>query len=700
MYLMSPDAGRYTLVICEKPDAARRVSEALSDGSAQSLIVEGTTAFTFRREGEDFVVCSAQGHLYAVSDPFEERAVYPVFDVEWYSSDLVDEDSMSAARRISAIRKLAAGASKFVNACDFDVEGETIGFNVLRYACGGKEGRALRAKFSTLTRDDLVSAFREAKPQAGEGLARAGRARHLIDFVWGVNLSRVLSQSAPNSGHRYRTVSVGRVQGPTLNFLVQREREVREFVPLPFWKVSGVFEKDGRRITAEFSKEMVETNADAQRVRKECLGKEAVARRVRRNVVQVGPPTPFNIGDLQKEAYKAFGFSPSRTLQIAERLYLGALISYPRTGSQRLPGSIDHGAILRGIGNIGEYSSDARELLGGELKPVQGPKEDQAHPAIHPTGEKPRRPLDPSQAAVFDLVVRRFLAAFGPSARRELVDVGISVGEHEFRLGGGRTVYPGWTKYYGRYVGLRDAEVPRIAEGDKLRVVDVKVEEKFEQRPSRYNQSSLLEKMEHEMIGTKATRADVIATLAGRGYVSGERMEVTDLGLSVVETMQKYAPPIVTTKLTRDIEERLEEVEGGSRREGALVRETVRSIAEQLARFNDNEEEVGRKIDAALMATVAASYVLGRCPVCKTGQLRVIRSKKTKKRFVGCSNYASGCRASAPLPQRGAIKATAKACQHCSWPVIYVMGGRFPWRLCVNADCPAKGGKKREVPAV
>ncbi len=697
--MMPPGAGGYTLVVCEKPDAARRVSEALSDGNLQSLVVEGTTVFTFRREGEDFVVCSAQGHLYAVSDPFEERAVYPVFDVEWYSSDLV-EDGSNTARRISAIRKLAAGASKFVNACDFDVEGETIGFNVLRYACAGKEVHALRAKFSTLTRSDLVSAFREAKPQAGQGLARAGRARHLIDFVWGVNLSRVLSQSAPNSGHRYRTVSVGRVQGPTLNFLVQREREIREFVPVPFWKLSGIFEKDGKKLVAEYSKESVGASANAQRVREECLGKEAVVRRVRRTGVQVGPPVPFNIGDLQKEAYRAFGFSPSRTLQLAERLYLGALISYPRTGSQRLPASIDFGTIMRGVGRIEAYANYANELLAGDLKPVQGPKEDQAHPAIHPTGEKPRQPLDSSESALFDLVVRRFLAAFGPSARRELVDVGILVGEHEFRLGGGRTVYQGWTKYYGRYVGLRDAEVPRIAEGDRFGVVDVKVEEKFEQRPSRYNQSSLLEKMEKERIGTKATRADVIATLVGRGYVSGESMEVTDLGLSVVETMQKYAPTIVTTELTRDIEEKLEEVEGGSGGEVALVRETVRSIAEQLGMLHENQEEVERQIDRALMATVGASYVLGRCPVCRAGQLKVVRSKKTKKRFVGCSNYASGCKASAPLPQRGTIKATTKACQHCSWPIVDVMGGRAPWRLCVNIDCPDKRGRKREVPAV
>ena len=167
-------------------------------------------------------------------------------------------------------------------------------------------------------------------------------------------------------------------------------------------------------------------------------------------------------------------------------------------------------------------------------------------------------------------------------------------------------------------------------------------------------------------------------------------MEVTDLGLAVVQTMSRYAPSVVGTGLTREIEGKLEGVEGGSQREAALLRETVRTIAGQLTELSLNEDAVGREIDSAQMKTVAKSFVLGGCPVCKKGELRVIRSKTTKKRFVGCSNYSSGCRASAPLPQRGTIRATVKPCEHCSWPVIYVLGSGRPWRLCVNPGCPAK----------
>ncbi len=167
-------------------------------------------------------------------------------------------------------------------------------------------------------------------------------------------------------------------------------------------------------------------------------------------------------------------------------------------------------------------------------------------------------------------------------------------------------------------------------------------------------------------------------------------MEVSDLGLSVLETMAQYAPSIIGTGLTSEIEGKLEVVEGGTGGDADLLRGTVRSIFGQLAELSANEEAVGREIDSALTATAAKAFVLGRCPVCKSGDLRIIRSRTTKKRFVGCSNYSNGCHASAPLPQKGAIRPTLKPCGHCQWPVVYVNGGRRPWRLCVNPKCPGR----------
>jgi DNA topoisomerase-1 len=465
-------------------------------------------------------------------------------------------------------------------------------------------------------------------------------------------------------------------------------------VPTPFWRVDGVFEGDGRRFVAAYWKERIETRSEAEEIRDTCVGKDGVVSAINRNVVLVPPLPPFNIGDLQKEAFRAFGFSPSRTLQIAERLYLGALVSYPRTGSQKLPPSIDFEGILRGLHGVAAYSKEAEELLSGKLRPVEGIKDDQAHPAIHPTGEHPKRPLEPSELKVYDMVVRRFLSTFAPAAKREIVLMTVAVEGHEFKLGGSTTIYPGWTKYYSRYWSTKDVEALRLDQGDRVRAAEVRVEEKFRERPARYNQSSLLEKMEDEKIGTKATRAEVIATLLSRGYAEGENLVMTGLGLSVVEIMERYAPSIVTTELTRRIEERLEAVEEGKEDGRNLIRETVQSASEQLVDLRSNAESVGREIGGALETSGAMADLLGVCPICRTGRLRVIRSKKTGKRFVGCTNYSVGCRASAPLPQRGELRKTEKQCQRCSWPVVYVVRGRSAWRFCVNPNCPSKAGGK------
>jgi DNA topoisomerase-1 len=416
---------------------------------------------------------------------------------------------------------------------------------------------------------------------------------------------------------------------------------------------------------------------------------------VSRRLVKLAPPTPFNIGDLQREAYRAFGFSPSLTLRIAERLYLDALISYPRTSSQKLPPSIDYPKILRGLGRLAPYRQLVQELLAGPLKPREGAKDDPAHPAIYPTGEVPQRELDSRESKLYDLIVRRFFAVFGEEAHQERVRAHILVEGYGFKLAGRRTVKEGWLRYYGLYSGVEEAPIPPLEEGDRLQVVSIDVLEKFERPPPRYNQSSLLQKMEEEGIGTKTTRADIIKTLYDRGYVVGESMEVTDMGFKVVELMKRHSSIIVSTEMTRAIERDLEAIEQGTIRGEEVVERAILSLAEALPQIKGLEVEIGREIRKAVISTVRAQNLLGPCPVCGTGNLTIIRSIRSRKRFVGCTNYSKGCRASAPLPQRGSIKATGKACPHCNWPIIDVFTGRGrPWRLCVNPKCPGK--KARE----
>src|SRR2546428_998024 len=201
---------------------------------------------------------------------------------------------------------------------------------------------------------------------------------------------------------------------------------------------------------------------------------------------------------------------------------------------------------------------EAGERGKGVLRPKEGSKSDTAHPAVYPTGERPRRALSSWETRLFDLVVRRFMATFAPNAVRARESVTIRVGEYEFRANGTRTVKEGWLRYYGKYSGREEKFLPVLKKGDEVEVVSIESTEEFTTPPSRYNQSSLLEAMERENLGTKATRAEIISTLIRRGYivaVGDQVLMATDLGFAVIKTMNVCSPAVASTKLTWEIEE-------------------------------------------------------------------------------------------------------------------------------------------------
>jgi DNA topoisomerase-1 len=593
---------------------------------------------------------------------------------------------------IRVISELAKGASGFVHACDYDQEGEVIGYSILEYACGGKYEKALRAKFSTLTDEEIRESFANLE-KPSSGLAEAGRSRHMLDFIYGVNLSRALAGSL-KSAKRYRNLSIGRVQGPTLAFAADRELEIRLHVPDPYWTVAARFEKDDQPFSARYEKQKIETLEQARSIVGACVGRDGTVSDVSDSKAMIRPPAPFNIGDLQREAYRLFKLGPGYTLAIAEKLYLQALISYPRTSSQKLPPSIGYGKIISRLGKIGSYGQLASILLSKDrLAPNEGRLTDPAHPAIYPTGVAPRK-LSGLEFKVYDLIVKRFLATFGDPAVSRHTDISIEVNGHVFRAEGRSPVYEGWTIFYRPYVSLERRELPELRKDDIVKNLGIDMEEKFTQPPSRYNQASLLAKMEQEKIGTKATRADIIATLFKRGYIASGRagIEVTGLGFAVIDSMRAFVPAIVSTDMTRSMEEKLELVEQGSADSVLVIEQAVDKLIESLAAFMDKEADIGAHIGDAASADSAKAATIGPCPVCKKGQLRVIKSYKTKKRFVGCSNYSGGCKATAPLPQKGSIRTTGKACPECGWSVIGVVFARRAkqWRICVNMQCPSK----------
>ncbi|MEW6603231.1 MAG: DNA topoisomerase I [Thermoproteota archaeon] len=677
----------YTLVVCEKPDAARRIAQAL--GNSRESRPAGISVFDVVNNGHHYKVCTALGHLYGLADVTKNRSVYPVLDLEWGPV----KKNPKAARAIKIISELAKGAAAFIHACDYDQEGEVIGHSILEYACGNKYEKALRAKFSTLTDDEINESFASLVKPSG-GLAEAGRSRHMLDFIYGVNLSRALARSLKTAS-RYRNLSIGRVQGPTLAFAVDRELEIRLHIPDPYWTIAAQFEKNAQVFSAQYEKPRIGTLAEAKSITSACVGMDGTVKDVNESKVVLRPPAPFNIGDLQREAYRLFKLGPGYTLAIAEKLYLQALISYPRTSSQKLPASIGYSKIISGLAKIGSYVSLASMLLSrGRLVPNEGRMTDPAHPAIYPTGVSPKQKLSGLEFKVYDLIVKRFLATFGDPAASRHIDVAIDVNGRAFHAEGRMPVYEGWMVFYKPYVRMEQRELPELHNGDTVRNLGIGMEEKFTQPPYRYNQASLLAKMEQEKIGTKATRADIIVTLFKRGYIASGRggIEATDLGFAVIDSMRTFVPAIVSTDLTRAMEEQLELVEQGSADSTLVIEQAVDRLIESLASFMEKETDIGVRIGDAAAADSAQAATLGPCPVCKKGQLRMIKSYKTKKRFVGCSNYSGGCKATAPLPQKGIVRISGKACPECGWPVVGIIFARRAkqWKICVNMHCPAK----------
>ncbi|MEM3703616.1 MAG: DNA topoisomerase, partial [Candidatus Bathyarchaeia archaeon] len=365
--------GRYALIITEKPDAAQRIASALDlKGKVEKMEDNGVPFYVAERDRQ-IIVVPAIGHLYTVAEERSGRNYYPVFSFKWVPRYLAERGAKQIRVWLETISKLAKDADVYIDACDYDIEGSIIGYCILKYACGNKEHIAKRMKYSTLTKEELEKSYTELLPKLDFGLIEAGKTRHEIDWLYGVNLSRALTIAAKDWSGRYATISTGRVQGPTLSFLVAREKLIRSFVPTPYWEVKAEVEIDGEVFEAEYEKDTIETRKEADAVVNECKGKNGTVESIEVKQFQQMPPTPFDIGSLQSEAYGLFGYTPRRTLDIAQRLYLDALISYPRTSSQKLPPAINYESILKSLSSVSEYKRLVGELLAKkELKPNEG----------------------------------------------------------------------------------------------------------------------------------------------------------------------------------------------------------------------------------------------------------------------------------------------------------------------------------------
>jgi DNA topoisomerase-1 len=593
---------------------------------------------------------------------------------------------------VRAVKKLAKEADSLVIATDFDREGELIGLEAQNIATEENEHlirTVRRARFSALTAGEIERAF-GALEYLSEPLAHAGEARQDIDLIWGATLTRFVSLATSRLGNQF--LSVGRVQSPTLGLIAGREKERRAFVPEAYWVVRVDLTAKGQSFQATHKEERFLDEARARAVFDKLAGPATVTQ-LKRTTKKVPRPAPFSTTSFTSAA-TSLGYSAATVMNIAESLYMGGYISYPRTDNTVYPSSLELREVLDTL-TQSEFGREAHELLAKKtLAPSRGDKRTTDHPPIYPTGAARRGVLGDREWKLYELVVRRFLATLADDALSESNRIDLEMDAEPFFLRGSRVLEAGWLAYYP-YARQKDTELPALDEGDRADLVEKYFDAKETQPPSRYGQGTLIELMEKHGLGTKATRHNIIQNLYDRGYIHGNPVEPTEMGIKVAEALQEYAPRIATPEMTAQLEADMDAISEGDMSRDEVVTVSRNLLREAYKSLADNREAVAARI----FEGITDDKILGDCPKCHTHRLRIIRSKASKKRFVGCEGYPD-CDQTYPLPQRGDIISMNETCPQCGTPRIKILTGRGrPWVLCIDPDCPTKAEYKAKVVA-
>jgi DNA topoisomerase-1 len=666
------------LIVTEKDNAARRIADILSDGTADAERVNGVNVYGWGGKR----VIGLSGHVVGVDFPPEYDDWRDVEPHELIDAPIDTHPTQEGI--VAALRRLAREADRVVIATDYDREGELIGkeaFDLIRDVDDSVP--VDRARFSSITDREVTEAFNN-RGTIDFDLAAAGEARQTIDLVWGAALTRFLSLSAGQLGEDF--ISVGRVQGPTLKLLVDREREIQAFDPESYWELFADLTGDEGAFEAQYFY-LDDDDTEARRVwdgddadatyeslaAAETADVEEVNRRTRTD----DPPAPFNTTQFIRAA-GSLGYSAQRAMSIAEELYTAGYMTYPRTDNTVYPEDLDPEELLASFKETFFGESVAELLEQDDIDPTEGDEETTDHPPIHPTGEMPTD-LDDDEWEVFELVVRRFFATCAPSATWEHLRVVAGVegdsplpsgGEAGLSLkaNGKRLLEEGYHSVYP-YSSADETFVPDVETGDELAVSNSRIDAKETQPPRRYGQSRLIETMEEMGVGTKATRHNVIEKLYDRNYVEGDPPRPTQLAHAVVEAAEEFADLIVSEEMTAQLEEDMRAIADGEKGFDEVTQESRELLDRVFEDLRASREEVGDH----LRTSMKADKILGPCPEC--GKDLLVRKSRYGSYFVGCDGYPD-CENTLPLPSTGKPLILDEECETHDLNHVKMLAGR------------------------
>lgn len=666
------------LIITEKANAARRISTILSDGTSKSSSTGGVTVITFEAGGDEYSVVSLRGHIIELDYPPEYN--------DWSATnpaDLVHAPQVKTVKVksiLNTIKDLASKADEIIIATDYDREGELIGMETVK-EIGADMDTVKRAKFSALTKGEVETAF-ENLTEPNEKLADAAEARQIIDLSWGAVLTRLISLSSGQVGKNF--MSVGRVQSPTLKLLVDRHEEIEKFVPTPFWDIVGKFGMLAFRGDHVDNPFWDKEKADAVLAKVEGATSGTVSS-YDVETKEEYRPAPFDTTQMQVEANK-IGIPPTTAMKLAEDLYTGGYISYPRTENTEYPRSLSLRAVLEKLKD-GAFKSEAEEILAQEkIVPSRGKRRTTDHPPIYPTAGASPEKMKGDKWKLYELIVRRFLATVAPNAEAEVTKCTIDVAGEKFSAEGYVLKKKGWKKYYGKYLKPNDARLPQLTVGETVDIRSMGIVESATKPPYRYNQGSLIQEMDRLQLGTKSTRHDIIGKLYSRNYVQGNYMVPTPSGIALTKALENHGGGITEPDMTAKLESDMISITDGERSLDSVVKESQDMLYNVAVKISEDQEEIGSEIKAALHS----QQHIGTCPSCGNS-LSIKRSKNGN--FIGCDGYPE-CKRAYPMPRGALIQTTDTVCEVCGLPQLRIIRkGMPPSVQCIDPKCPSNTEK-------
>ncbi len=629
---------------------------------------------------------------------------------------------------IKKLIKDAKSATTVYLATDPDREGEAISWH-LASVLGIPLEKTKRITFNEITKTAVKKAIKEPRP-IDMDLVNSQQARRLLDRLVGYKLSPYLWKTVKSG------LSAGRVQSVATRAIVDREEEIKNFIPEEYWTITAMLSSNGSkafksRFFGKDKKMELKSKEDADRVLSDIDGKPFVVRNIKKTVKQRNPAPPFTTSSLQQEANKKLGFSSAKTMKLAQELYEGislgsagthGLITYMRTDSLRISDEAAEAAKIYITEHYGkEYYPNSPRVYKTKASAQD------AHEAIRPASlayppSSIKDYLSADQFKLYNLIWNCFLASQMASAQFDTVSADIDCAGYTFKSSGSTLRFAGYLSVFEVTEDTHEENdqgtlLPDLTVGQELTKESILPEQHFTEPPARYNEASLIKFLEEKGIGRPSTYATILTTITQRGYVTkeGKSLKPTELGVVTTELMKEKFANIVDYSFTAEMEKKLDDIENGETDMFQILSEFYGDFAKELEIAMENAERRIVKVEPELTDII--------CEKC--GAQMVVKSGRFGK-FAACPNYPD-CKNTKPLAKDGkSLKETkpitpleGEFCEKCGAQMVERQGRYGTFHACINypkcdytrqimqeigIDCPlcgkplvTKRGKNRSV---